>query len=416
VRRLAPLVLLEMAVLLSALGNGVAFVVFPWLVLQRTGSAAAAGVVAAATAVPAIVTSLFAGTVIDVVGVRWTSIVSDLVSLVAVAAVPLLDQSLGLSLWALVALAALGALIDPAGVTAREVALPRLATNAHVSLDRANAVHEAVWGLALLIGPGVGGLLLATIGPIQALWVTAAGFAVSILCFAVLRVPGLGRPHASQRPERVWRGTVEGIRFVLSQRLLRRVAAWSTLFLGLYLPVEAVLLPVFFSARDEPELLGVALAAIAAGGVAGSLLYAAVGKHLSRDLVLAVALVAAGVGLCAMATLPPFPLLVVASIAVGVMYAPVQPLVNIAMQSLTPLALQGRVFGVIGSAALAAGPLGYLVTGPLVELIGLRPTFLLLAGVFLLCAIILAASGSLRGFDALPTPPAHQPAPLPPKR
>jgi MFS family permease len=122
------------------------------------------------------------------------------------------------------------------------------------------------------------------------------------------------------------------------------------------------------------------------------------------------------VGLCAMATLPPFPLLVVASIAVGVMYAPVQPLVNIAMQSLTPLALQGRVFGVIGSAALAAGPLGYLVTGPLVELIGLRPTFLLLAGVFLLCAIILAASGSLRGFDALPTPPAHQPAPLPPKR
>jgi MFS family permease len=416
VRRLVPLALLELAVLLSALGNGVAFVVFPWLVLQRTGSAAAAGVVAAATAVPAIVTSLFAGTVIDLVGVRWTSIVSDLVSFLAVAAVPLLDASIGLSLWALVGLAALGALIDPAGVTAREVALPRLATTARISLDRANAIHEAVWGLALLIGPGVGGLLLATIGPIEALWVTAAGFAVSILCLAVLRVPGLRRPHATQRPERVWRGTVEGVRFVLSQPLLRRVAGWSTVFLALYLPVEAVLLPVFFSARDEPEQLGVALAAIAAGGVAGSLLYAAVGKRFSRDVVLAVALIAAGIGLCAMATLPAFPLLVVASIAVGVMYAPVQPLVNIAMQSLTPPYLQGRVFGVIGSAALAAGPVGYLVTGPLVELIDLRPTFLVLAGVFLLCAVVVAVSGQLRGFDALPTPPAHQPAPLPPKR
>jgi MFS family permease len=416
VTRLVPLALLELAVLLSALGNGVAFVVFPWLVLQRTGSATAAGVVAAATAVPAIVTSLFAGTVIDLVGVRWTSIVSDLVSFLAVAAVPLLDASIGLSLWALVGLAALGALIDPAGVTAREVALPRLATTARVSLDRANAIHEAVWGLALLIGPGVGGLLLATIGPIEALWVTAAGFAVSILCLAVLRVPGLGRPHSTQRPERVWRGTVEGVRFVLSQPLLRRVAGWSTVFLALYLPVEAVLLPVFFSARDEPEQLGVALAAIAAGGVAGSLLYAAVGKRFSRDVVLAVALIAAGIGLCAMATLPAFPLLVVASIAVGVMYAPVQPLVNIAMQSLTPPYLQGRVFGVIGSAALAAGPVGYLVTGPLVELIDLRPTFLVLAGVFLLCAVVVAVSGQLRGFDALPTPPAHQPAPLPPKR
>jgi MFS family permease len=416
VRRLAPLVLLELAVLLSALGNGVAFVVFPWLVLQRTGNAAAAGVVAAATAVPAIVTSLFAGTVIDFVGVRWTSIASDLVSFVAVAAVPLLDGTVGLSLWALVALAALGALIDPAGVTAREVALPRLATTARVSLDRVNGIHEAVWGLALLIGPGVGGLLLATIGPIEALWVTAAGFAVSMLCLAMLRVPGLGRPHISQRPERVWRGTVEGVRFVLSRPLLRRVTGWSTLFLGLYLPVEAVLLPVFFSARDEPERLGIALAAVAAGGVAGSLMYAAIGKRLSRDLVLAVALIAAGVALCAMATLPAFPLLVAASIAVGVMYAPVQPLVNIAMQSLTPSYLQGRVFGVIGSAALAAGPVGYLVTGPLVELIGVRPTFLLLAGIFLLCAVALAVSGQLRGFDALPTPAAHQPAPLPPKR
>jgi MFS family permease len=232
----------------------------------------------------------------------------------------------------------------------------------------------------------------------------------------VLRVPGLGRPHSTQRPERVWRGTVEGVRFVLSQPLLRRVAGWSTVFLALYLPVEAVLLPVFFSARDEPEQLGVALAAIAAGGVAGSLLYAAVGKRFSRDVVLAVALIAAGIGLCAMATLPAFPLLVVASIAVGVMYAPVQPLVNIAMQSLTPPYLQGRVFGVIGSAALAAGPVGYLVTGPLVELIDLRPTFLVLAGVFLLCAVVVAVSGQLRGFDALPTPPAHQPAPLPPKR
>jgi MFS family permease len=416
VRRLVPLVLLELAVLLSALGNGVAFVVFPWLVLQRTGSAAAAGVVAAATAVPAIVTSLFAGTVIDVVGVRLTSIASDLVSFVAVAAVPLLDLSVGLSLWALVGLAALGALIDPAGVTAREVALQRLAAAARVSLDRVNALHEAVWGLALLIGPGVGGLLLATIGPIEALWVTAAGFAVSILCLAVLRVPGLGRPRGSQRPMHVWRGTVEGVRFVVAQPLLRRVAAWSTLFLGLYLPVEAVLLPVFFSARNQPERLGVALAAIAAGGVAGSLLYAAVGKRLSRDMVLAVGLVAAGVGLCAMATLPPFPLLVVASVAVGVVYAPVQPLVNIAMQSLTPAHLQGRVFGAIGSAALAAGPVGYLVTGPLVELIGLRPTFLLLAGVFLVAAIAVAVTGRLRGFDALPTPPAHQAAPLPPKR
>ena len=269
-----------MAVLLSALGNGVAFVVFPWLVLQRTGSAAAAGVVAAATAVPAIVTSLFAGTVIDVVGVRWTSIVSDLVSLVAVAAVPLLDQSVGLSLWALVALAALGALIDPAGVTAREVALPRLATVAHVSLDRANAVHEAVWGLALLIGPGVGGLLLATIGPdsrpvghrrrirgLDPVLRCAAGPRTWPTACVTASGTCLAR-HRGRHPFRALTAVASPC-----CRLGRRCSS------GYTCPSRPCCCRCSSRRATSRSCLGIALAAIAAGGVAGSLLYAAVGKH-----------------------------------------------------------------------------------------------------------------------------------------
>jgi len=81
-------VLLESATLLSGTGtgtgNGVATVALPWLILERTGSATAAGLVAAGTTLPLLLSSLFSGTVVDLVGLvgrRRVSLVSDLLSL-----------------------------------------------------------------------------------------------------------------------------------------------------------------------------------------------------------------------------------------------------------------------------------------------------------------------------------------------
>ena len=51
-RRLFPVLFLEAANLTSGLGNAVVMLAFPWLVLQETGSAAAAGAVAAISALP----------------------------------------------------------------------------------------------------------------------------------------------------------------------------------------------------------------------------------------------------------------------------------------------------------------------------------------------------------------------------
>ena len=60
----------------------------------------------------------------------------------------------------------------------------------------------------------------------------------------------------------------------------------------------------------------------------------------------------------------------------GFLYGPIGPLQNYAMQTRTPEDMRGRAFGVLTSAAYAAGPIGYLIVGPLVEGLGLRPAFL----------------------------------------
>ena len=105
--RRRPLLLLEAATLVSGAGNGVAMVALPWLALELTGSAAAAGAVATAAALPLIFASLFSGTVVDIFGRRRTAIVADLFSLVSVAAIPIAHATIGLNLGLLIALAAL---------------------------------------------------------------------------------------------------------------------------------------------------------------------------------------------------------------------------------------------------------------------------------------------------------------------
>ena len=164
---------------LAAGANGISMVAFPWLVLQRTGSAVDASVVAGAATLPLLFATLVAGTAVDFLGRRYVAMLSDAMSAVSVAAIPVLALVLGtdmLTTVVLAGLAALGAFFDPAGMTARQSMLPEAAHRAGWTLDHTNSVYEAVFNLAYITGPGVGGLLIATLGGVHTMWVTAAAF------------------------------------------------------------------------------------------------------------------------------------------------------------------------------------------------------------------------------------------------
>jgi MFS family permease len=412
-RRLGPLALLEAATLVSGTGNAAATVALPWLVLERTGSATAAGLVAAGTVLPLLVASLLSGTVVDLVGRRRTAVISDALSCLAVAAIPLVDATVGLSVGVLVALAALGSVFDPAGITARETLLPAAASAAGWRLERANSVHEAVWGVAFLAGPGVGGVLIATVGAASTLWVTAAGFAVSLVLIAAVRLPGASAPAAHERPAGFWRGTGEGLAFVWGDPVLRATCLLTMAVVALYLPVEGIVLPVYFTGQGAPERLGVVIMGLSVGGIIGALAYGQWGRHFRRRTAFVVALVGVGLPLLGMATLPSFPVMVVLAVLTGGCYGPIAPLTNYAMQTRTPEQLRGRVMGVVTSSEYAAGPAGYLLGGPLVEALGVRPAFLLLTGALFLVALAAVPARGLRSLDDPPRYAASPDAPLP---
>jgi MFS family permease len=384
---LRPLVLLEGATLLSGAGNGVAMVVLPWLVLELTGSAASAGLLAAATALPLLASSLFSGTVVDTLGRRRTSIGSDLLSAAAVAAIPLLDRAVGLSLGLLIALAVIGAVFDPAGVTARESMLPAAAERSGWPLERVNGVHEAIWNVAFIVGPGIGGVLIATVGARDALWIITVAFVASAGLVGMLRVPNAGPPIGDDGPEGLWVGTRDGVAYVWNDRLLLSITLLSAALISVYLPIEGVLLPVRFEELDQPGRLGGIVMAMSLGGIVGALGYSAWGTGLRRSAVFRGALSVTVVFVGVLALLPPYPAMLGAAFVVGVAYGPVGPLVNLAIQARSTEAMRGRVVGIITSSEYAAGPLGYLAVGAATSRFGVETTFLAVAAALLLVAL-----------------------------
>ncbi|MEI2699186.1 MAG: MFS transporter [Microthrixaceae bacterium] len=400
-RSVLALVRLEAATLLSGAGNSAALVLFPWIVLELTGSAGSAGLLAAATAVPLLAASLLSGTVVDRVGRRRTSVVSDVLSAVSVASVPLLSSATDLTLGLLITLAVIGAVFDPAGVTARETMLPAAADRAGWPLSRANGVHEAVWGVAFLLGPGIAGVLIVWIGALSALWFTAGAFVISALLVATLRLDP-SQPDQQPAEAGFWTATSEGLRFVWADRLLRSMTILTAILVSVYMPVEGVLLPVEFESRDEPQRLGIVVMAMSVGGVAGALAYAGTAGRFKRSLVFKASLILAGCFLLVLATLPPFAVMVMAAVLFGFAYGPVGPLVNLAMQTRTPEELRGRVVGVVTSAEYAAGPFGYLIVGIAAQRFGVQPTLLAVAATMLVVAVAGLLMGALRELDLLP--------------
>ena len=397
-----PVLLILVSAFLAAAGNGISLVVLPWLVLQRTGSASAAAVVAAAATLPLLFATLVAGTAVDFLGRRRVAMLADTMSALSVAAIPVIALTAGedaLGTAVLAGLAAAGAFFDPAGMTARQSMLPEAAGRAGWTLDQTNSVYEAGFNLAYITGPGIGGVLIATLGPITTMWVTAGAFGCSILAMAALRLAGAGRPADDERPEGVLSGVLEGLRFVWRNPVLRTLGLIDLAVTGLYLPMESVLFPKYFSDRDEPAQLGWVLMALSIGGLVGALSWTVLSRLASKRATVLTATLTFGCASLAIGFLPPLPVILVLAAVVGLVYGPIGPIYNSVMQSRTPAALRGRVVGVMTSMAYAAGPVGFMLAGPLVDRFGLTAAFLVLAVPILVIGVACPWIPALRELD-----------------
>jgi MFS family permease len=181
---------------------------------------------------------------------------------------------------------------------------------------------------------------------------------------------------------------------------LLTLAALSSVVICSWMPIESVVLPTLFQADGRSGHLGILLMAMSAGSVAGALLYGAIAHLFPRRPILLCALIGTSAAAAAMAALPQLSVMAVLALVSGLLYGPVNPIVNTAIQERTPAHLRGRTIGTMNSITYAAGPAGFLIAGPLVSTLGVQISFAVLGVVMLGAAMSSPFLPALRLLDA----------------
>lgn len=379
--RQSPLVVLLVARAISEIGTLLSGVALPLFVWSVTGSTVQVGLITAVLTIPLLLTGLAGGPLVDRLGPRRLSVLTDLIALLAFGCIPLLYILDALSLPVLVALVFVGSCVEALGLTARASLLPDLAREAGWSLERATAAASAVGRAAIVIGPLLAGVLVSLVGSAAVLLLDALSFGLSALLIAV----GVARQPAQWESKSYGRELREGLRFLRQDRQILTLIALFGSFNLLINPIFMVVLPVYTSTvLAFPSALGLLIASFGAGTLAGALLYGAVGERFERRAVLVWCFCAIAVAFVPLLIQGQLPLLAAGCVLMGLGVGPCGPLIMTSLAERTPVELRGRIFGLYNAGAYAGIPLGVLMIGQIMEYASVKTALLILAGGFVL--------------------------------
>ena len=364
----------------SLTGTRISMIAIPWFVLTTTGSATQTGLVAFVELTPMVALKVLGGPVIDRLGPRRVAVTCDLGSAAAVGLIPLLHLTGRLSFPALLALVGLAGALRGPGDSAKYALVPSITESAAVPTERVTGLQGSVERTAATLGAAAGGVLIAAIGPANALVVDAASFLVSaaVLAWATAGlVPAQTRLESIEVEESVsYREQLaQGWRFLRRDPLLLSLSLMVALTNLLDLGWVAVLLPVWAQDAGRGTAgIGLVLATFAGASILGSLLAAGWGERLPRYRVYVVAFAIVGpprFGAFALEA-PMWTVLTVLAVG-GFSSGFLNPILGAASFERIPAGLVGRVSSLSAAMAYALMPFGGLLAGVMVAGFGLDP-------------------------------------------
>lgn len=279
------------------LGGMISYVAIPYQLYTLTGSNAAVGLIGLVELVPLLVGGLYGGALADHVDRRKLLVVTGaaqavITSLLAVNA--LQDRP---AVWPLYVLAFLLAAFSSVQRPSREALLPR--TVSYDQIVAANALGSFGMQVGLLLGPAIGGLLLAQVGVAWCFAVDVVGLVVATLLYARMR----SYPHRDVTTPPSLAAIAEGMRYAARRKDL--LGTYLVDIAAMMLAIPVVLFPAFAQdVFERPELLGLlytsetvgAMLATATSGWAGRV------HHHGRAIVISAACYGLFIGLVGFAS------------------------------------------------------------------------------------------------------------------
>ncbi len=380
----------------SLLGNGIYFVAVAWEAYSLSNAPTALSVVGVAWTLPTVLLLLVGGALSDRVERRRLLLCASLVEAGAIGAIGGLAVAGDLRLWMLLVLVAVYGAAEAFFNPAFEAIVPSLVRAEE--LAAATALDQFVRPLALqILGPALGGVLVALSGTGVAFLVDAATFLVSVCTLLAMRGAGAGKAPA--RSARAALGEIaEGFRFVRANPWLwGTLSAASLSLLAFFGPVQ-VLLP--YLVKNELHGGGGMFGAIRAAAGLGSIVTAFViaQSGLPRRCVtfMFAAWAAESLLLIGFAVASGAWIFAVISLASGAFAAAGNIVWGTLMKTLVPNELLGRVSSFDWLVSIGLIPLSFAITGPLAQALGVRTTLLAAGGLSAAAMIAFLAVPGLR--------------------
>ena len=355
----------------STLGDSMTRVALTWLVWELTKSAWYLGLLAFFYTAPVVVGGLLAGWLLDRFGERRVMMIDSWLRGVAVLLVPLLNQLGVLELWHIYVIAAVYGSLFMIPLAGGPTLVPRLVPKQH--LATANALEMLTFTISGVVGAPLAGFLIAWFTAPNVLVVDAVSYIVFALFLwqVVPLVVDEGGETAVNPPSKTYR--LQDAIALLRQNTILQSTTLMFMAANIGMGALFVWLPIF---ADEvlgggAELYGTLLGVLAVGEVFSALLAGGVALPLTLGTLICLTQFLAGLSLTLLLVGQPSGWAMLSLALFGFFSAPMTIWAQTLRMQIIPEALRGRTFALLRTLMQGANPLGGLLGGALLPLVGM---------------------------------------------
>ena len=371
--------------LVSNAGTWMQVIAQGWLVYQISHSDLALGLVGFASAIPSLLATPWGGVVVDRVPKRTLLILTQTGAMLLAFILAALAFTGLVQQWHIIMLAAALGLVNSFDSPGRQAFVVEMV--GRDDMPNAIALNSLMFNSARVIGPALGGLLLAVVGAAWCFTINGISYLAVIWSLLAMELHAQGTKVA---PESPWKQFVQGIRHASDRTELGGLILISLIF-SVFAISYIPLLPGFVQEvlNQGAAAYGWLTAAFGTGAVVGALIIANRPKPGWRGNWLFVANILFPIMLSVFVFNTVLPLSYVLEFAMGFAFMVEYTMINTLLQNLVVDEMRGRIMGLYTITFLGFAPFGNLALGALASRIGLSYSITLFAAISLVLSQII---------------------------
>jgi len=372
--------------LVSLAGTWMQSIAQAWLVYQISHSELALGIVSFAPAIPIFLVTPFGGVIADRVPKRTLLVITQSVMMVLAFVLAALVFTNLVQTWHVIVLAMLLGVANAFDAPTRQSFIVDMVGREH--LTNGIAMNSIMFNGARVIGPALGGLVLAAVGAGWCFFINGFSFLAVIAGLLAMHIPRAA-PHA-KRETSSWQQFKDGMRYAGRNGEIVSLLLLASVFSMFGLSYSA-LLPAFIDQVYHAGANGFGFlnAAIGLGAVTGAYLVAQYVDRSRRGTWLLVSNIGFSILLLIFSFNGNFPLALLAGFGLGVCFMAQNTNLNSLLQTRVSDEMRGRVLSLYTISFFGLSPVGNLVAGAVAQQWSLTGTVAVFAVINLVGSLII---------------------------